>query len=77
MITVDWAQAKERLGELLDRVEAGEDVLITRRDRPVAHLSPAATPKKSLRSLAEFREGMPRWRRPSAALLREGRDAGL
>jgi prevent-host-death family protein len=77
MVTVNLAHAKAHLSELLDKVEAGEDVLITRRGRPVAHLSPATTPKKPLRPLAEFRERMPRWRRPSAVLLREERDEGL
>ena len=35
-------QAKTRLAELLDRVEAGEHVTITRHRRPVARLVPAA-----------------------------------
>ena len=77
MVTVNLAHAKAHLSELLDRVEAGEEVLITRRGRPVAHLSPAATRKQPLRPLAEFRQKMPRWRRPSVELLREGRDEGL
>lgn len=79
MVTVNLAQAKARLSELLDKVEAGQDVVITRRGRAVAHISPAARPKKPLRlaELAEFRAAMPRLRRPSAALLREARDEGL
>jgi antitoxin (DNA-binding transcriptional repressor) of toxin-antitoxin stability system len=31
-------EAKNRLGSLLDRVEAGEEVLITRHGKPVARL---------------------------------------
>jgi prevent-host-death family protein len=31
-------EAKNKLGQLLDRVEAGEEILITRRGRPVARL---------------------------------------
>lgn len=79
MVTVNLAQAKAHLSELLDKVEAGEDVMITRRGRPVAHLSPAERPKKPLRfqELAEFRATMPQLRRPSAELLREMRDEGL
>ncbi len=79
MVTVNLAQAKARLSELLDKVEAGEEVVITRRGRAVAHISPAARPKKPLRlsELAEFRAAMPRLRRPSAELLREARDEGL
>jgi prevent-host-death family protein len=36
-------EAKSKLGKLLDKVEAGEDVIITRRNRPVARLT---TPSK-------------------------------
>lgn len=79
MVTVNLAQAKAHLSELLDKVEAGEEVVITRHGRAVAHISPAARPKKPLRfqELAEFRAAMPRLRRPSADLLREARDEGL
>jgi prevent-host-death family protein len=35
-------EAKNRLGALLDRVEQGEEIVITRRGRPVAKLIPAA-----------------------------------
>lgn len=79
MVTVSLAQAKAHLSELLDRVEAGEEVVITRRGRPAAHILPAIRPKKPLRlkALAEFRATMPRLRRPSAELLRDARDEGL
>ncbi len=79
MVTVNLAQAKAHLSELLDKVEAGEEVVITRRGRAVARVSPATRPKKPLRltELAEFRTTMPRLRRPSAELLREARDEGL
>jgi prevent-host-death family protein len=79
MVTVNLVQAKAHLSELLDKVEAGEEVVITRRGRPVAHVSPVARSKKPLRlqDLAEFRATMPRLRRPSAELLREMRDEGV
>ena len=67
-------EAKTHLSELLDRVEAGESVVITRHGRPVAQLSPVMRPKQPLRSLAEFRAKMPRLRKPSAVLVREMRD---
>jgi prevent-host-death family protein len=38
MLTVSLAQAKARLSELLDKVESGEEVTITRHGRPVAHI---------------------------------------
>lgn len=76
MVTVTLVRAKAHLSELLDKVEAGEDVVITRHGRPVAHLSPVARPKRPLRSLAKFRATMPAWRKPSATLLRAARDEG-
>ena len=79
MATVNLAKAKARLSELLDKVEAGQEVLITRRGKAVAHLSAAVRPKKPipLRELAEFRTAMPRLQSPAVKLLRELRDAGL
>ena len=38
MATVALAEAKAKLSELIDRVEAGETVSITRRGKPVAKL---------------------------------------
>lgn len=35
-------EAKNRLGALLDKVEEGEEIMITRRGKPVARLVPAA-----------------------------------
>jgi prevent-host-death family protein len=41
MHVVDIAQAEARFAELLGRVQAGEEVLLTRADEPVARLLPA------------------------------------
>ena len=78
MITVSLAQAKARLGGLIDRVEAGEEVIITRHGRPAARVQRPARERRPLplEDLAAFRAGMPRLRRPSAELLREMRDEG-
>ena len=48
MVTVNLVQAKARLSELLDQVEADQEVVITRRGKAVAHLSAAVRPKKPL-----------------------------
>ena len=74
VITVNLAQAKARLSELLDKVEHGESVVITRHGRAVATLSAFAPPKQPLKPMADFRARMPRLRRSSAILLREARD---
>jgi prevent-host-death family protein len=77
MVTVSLAEAKAHLSELLDNVEGGEEVVITRHGRPVAHLSAVAPPKQPIRRLTAFRAARPHWRGTSAALLREARDEGL
>lgn len=42
MITITAFEAKTRFGELLDRVERGEEIVITRHDKPVARIRAAA-----------------------------------
>ncbi len=39
MDTISLAEAKARLSELIERAEAGETVVITKRGKPVAQLS--------------------------------------
>jgi prevent-host-death family protein len=61
MQTVSVAEAKAHLSELLKQVEAGEEIVITRRGRAVARLAPEKKPFKPLPlpSLAEFRAAQP------------------
>lgn len=77
MSTVTLAEAKTHLSHLLDQVEAGEEVVITRRGLPIARITPVEKPKHAVKSLAEFRSRMPRWRKSSTELLREMRDEVL
>jgi prevent-host-death family protein len=79
MVTVNLAHAKAHLSELLDQVEAGEEVVITRHGRIVAHMLSPSRPKQPLclDDLAAFRARMPPLRASSAELLREARDEGL
>ncbi len=76
MLTVNLAHAKAHLSELLDQVEAGEEVVITRHGKPVAHMRHAVQPKQplDLEALAELRARLPPQRRSSADVLREMRD---
>ena len=39
---VSIAEAKARFAEMIRRAESGEDIVLTRHGRPVAHLTPAA-----------------------------------
>jgi prevent-host-death family protein len=74
MVTVTVVEAKTRLSELLDKVEAGEQVVITRHGKPVAQVSAVKPAKQPVPDLTEFRARMPRWRKPSHILIREMRD---
>jgi len=47
-------------GQILDRVERGETVTITRDGRPVARLSPLPTPRLTAHALVERWRGAPR-----------------
>ena len=76
MLTVSLAQAKAQLSALLDRVERGDCVVITRRGKAVAQVCSVVAPKLPIPSLAAFRATLPPWRRDSALLLREARDDG-
>ena len=77
MYAMSLAQAKAHLSELLNTVESGEEVVITRHGRPVARVLPASPIKQMLplQRLAELRKQVPAWQGSSAALLREVRDA--
>jgi len=48
MKAVNLADAKSRLSELVDRVEAGDSIAITRRGKPVARLTSVAGPRKPI-----------------------------
>jgi prevent-host-death family protein len=81
MLTINLAHAKAHLSELLDKVEAGEEVVITRHGRAAARLSGVSRPKRPLvqmlDDLAAFRATLPPQRRSSAEVLRQMRDEGL
>jgi prevent-host-death family protein len=76
VVTVNLAHAKANLSKLIDKVESGEAVVITRRGRPVARLGPIEPPKMPIdfKALEEFRKTMPPWPKSSAELIREMRD---
>jgi prevent-host-death family protein len=67
-------QARQELPDLIDRAEAGEEIIITRQGKPVAKLIAAPKARKPLPSLAEFRKDIGRARTTAAQLLRTERD---
>jgi len=76
--TYSVAEAKSGLSELLDRVEAGEAILITRRGRTIARVEGAEVARKKLPlpSLKALRSTQPKAATPIAVLIRQLRDAG-
>ena len=71
MATISAFEAKTRFGELLDRVSKGEEVVITRHDKPVARLVPEGAQRLDEVRLAAagLRELQQRIRRRSRAKL--------
>ena len=65
MDEVGLFEAKNRLSELVDRAERGEEVVITRRGKAVAKLVPVST-----RTASEHRTGARGGRRDSRAQRR-------
>jgi prevent-host-death family protein len=71
MATVTAFEAKTRFGELLERVSKGEEVVITRHDKPVARLIPEGSQRvdEVRRSVEGLRDLQQRIRRRSKARL--------
>lgn len=67
MVTVTALEAKTRLGQLLERVSRGEEIVITRYDRPVARMIPGgrlalAGVRQAAEELRALRQAMARRR---------------
>ena len=77
MQAMSLAHAKTHLSELLNTVESGQEVVITRHGHPIARVLPFGQVKRMLplERLAKLRSTLPAWQGSSAALLRESRDA--
>lgn len=76
MDAINLADAKANLSKLVDRVEAGDSIDITRRGKPVARLTAVARPRRPidvalLRSLTAT---MPLQSQSAADLVRSMRD---
>ena len=76
MSSVNLAVAKAHLSDLINKVEAGEEVVITRHGRPVARVIPATPVKQPvpLERLAALRKRLPPRKGSSAIELRKMRD---
>lgn len=68
MTTVSALDAKTRFGELLDRVVAGEEVVITRHDKPVARMLPEG--RRSIKQVGDAVDALFRLRERITARTR-------
>lgn len=77
METVSVAHAKARLTEILHQVEAGAEIIVTRRGRAVARLAPIARPRTAIdfAALDSLRARQTLARVPSSRLVRKMRDS--
>lgn len=77
MTSVGAFDAKTRLAELLQRVARGEKILITRRGRPVAMLTPPSEPTRNVREVVDQMKALRRGNRLDGVsvrtLIEEGR----
>jgi prevent-host-death family protein len=60
MITVGAFEAKTKFSELLDRVEAGEEIVVTRHGKTVARIVPDAVPNDEAARKARAAEALAR-----------------
>ena len=67
-------QARQELPDLVDRAEAGEEIVITRLGIPVAKIMAISRTPKALPSLSQFRQALGNSGTPAADLLRAERD---
>ena len=71
MYTVSVADAKARLSELLNHVESGDEVMITRRGKLIARIVGVGKKNKPLTSLAYFRSKYPQTKVNLTSLIRK------
>ncbi len=76
MTTVNLADAKARLSELVELAAMGERVIITKRGKPVLELSrPQAVPRRvELGELRALTKRMPRQKQSAGVMMRKLRD---
>lgn len=76
MKSVNIAEAKAHLSELVERAAAGESVCIMRRGKPLARLVSAAAPRKrvDVKALQALTATMPRQAQTAGEFVRRMRD---
>ena len=80
MTTVSAFEAKTRFGDLIERVSRGEEIVITKHQKPVARLVPEGRPalsevREAINELASLRDEMVHRRGSRPLLDKDIRDA--
>ncbi len=58
MLEINVKEVRSNLSALLERVERGEEIVITRHGKKIARLISANKTRKTLPSLSDFRSGI-------------------
>jgi prevent-host-death family protein len=76
MDAINPTDAKAHLSELINRVEAGDSIVITQRGKPVARLTAVAGPRKRIDAVLvqSLTESMPSQPQDAASLVRSMRE---
>jgi len=74
--TINIAEAKAHLSELVEEAAAGEPIVLTRRGKPVARMSSLDQPRKPIdvTRLRALTDSMPEQPEEAATLVRRMRD---
>jgi prevent-host-death family protein len=75
MYTFSLAEAKAQLSKLIELVEGGEQVTITKRGKAVVKIVKSDPPRQHVPSLAEHRAGIRYLGEPAAEFIRKMRDS--
>ncbi len=73
MLEINVKEARSRMKALLDRVEKGQEIILTRRGRRVAKLV-SPEPEHRLPSLKDFRNTLKPSGKPLSLIVKEARD---
>jgi prevent-host-death family protein len=75
MIKTGIKEARKRFSEYINRVQQGEEVIITKRDEPIAKLVSIQNRKRNkLKSHKELRNSIKRVGKPLSKILLESRE---
>jgi prevent-host-death family protein len=76
MLNISVTEFESHFNQILNQVETGEEIMITRLGKPIIRLSAVKKTLKPLQSSAEFRAMLPMSKTSSVEIIRQIRDEG-